>query len=264
MAEVTKQVSQAFPERLYKYGSMNKPERLQQILLEDKLHLSNPFDFNDPFDCWPRLIIGQSKAARRGAEIWLLEQLKQDLPERGDTSALRSRFEMKVRDITSGNADLTEEHGYLPGRRGVCCFTADCTSILMWSHYADGAKGYCLEFSTEAAPRTFTRAYPIKYRTRRPTVEAFPLDPDLETWGKKVYLTKARDWKYEREWRVLSEEKGFEEFPSEALTGIILGCNMKPEHEERIASWLGKRTIPTVLKKAKMNHAEYRMDVVDV
>ena len=32
--------------------------------------------------------------------------------------------------------------------RGVCCFSEKKDDILMWSHYADGHKGFCLEFIT--------------------------------------------------------------------------------------------------------------------
>ena len=33
-------------------------------------------------------------------------------------------------------------------QRGVACFTTELNNILMWSHYADGHKGFCLEFDT--------------------------------------------------------------------------------------------------------------------
>jgi hypothetical protein len=43
------------PKKLYKYGSFEKPEYLKEVFLENKIYCTSLFNFNDPFDCRPRI-----------------------------------------------------------------------------------------------------------------------------------------------------------------------------------------------------------------
>ena len=56
------------PTKLYKYGSIAKPEYLREVLLDNKIYCTSPFDFNDPFDCRPRIVIGKSQQELRDAK----------------------------------------------------------------------------------------------------------------------------------------------------------------------------------------------------
>lgn len=39
-------------------------------------------------------------------------------------------------------------------KKGVCCFSEKWDDLLMWAYYADGHKGFCLEFDTNYEPFT--------------------------------------------------------------------------------------------------------------
>jgi len=46
---------------------------------------------------------------------------------------------------------------------GVCCFSLDPKSILMWSHYSDNHKGVCLKFDRLKDMECFRGSYPVDY-----------------------------------------------------------------------------------------------------
>jgi hypothetical protein len=51
---------------------------------------------------------------------------------------------------------------------GVCCFTTDNRNPLMWSHYADGHKGFCLEFDTQKCKLLSEKLFPVTYSDEYP------------------------------------------------------------------------------------------------
>jgi len=250
------------PDRLYKYGSIRIPEYLRQILLEDTLYCTNPFDFNDPFDCRPRIIIGQSQTELARAEAEIFKILRFNFPK-VDKAKLRQYAKESIQKLLGEQDGFSDQYESLIKRAGVCCFSETCTNILMWSHYADKHTGYCLEFSTQLPESFFPEMVRhVHYQENYPVVRLFASDQDPDELGKLAFLTKAPDWKYEKEWRVTSKEPGTVPFSPALLTGIILGCKMNADHEKQILSWITKRSFPIVVKKAIMNNKEFKLDIV--
>ena len=105
-------------------------------------------------------------------------------------------------------------------------------NILMWSHYADNHKGICLLEFARNNP-LICHARPVRYRKEYPewTPHAIMDGNTIEP-----VLTKARDWCYEREFRIIASDlEGptklyhgtFIKLPPSALTAIIIGCENK-------------------------------------
>ena len=119
--------------------------------------------------------------------------------------------------------------------RGAVCLSAIPTDILMWSHYADGHRGFCLEFDTSKHP--FDRARQVRYTDEVPTVD--PLDAaDLGSMAdilELMMLTKAECWSYEHEWRLVHGVAGTAYcFEPSALTAVYLGSATSSDDEARI------------------------------
>jgi hypothetical protein len=94
----------------------------------------------------------------------------------------------------------------------VCSFSGTQYSIIMWSHYADHHRGFCVEYDTESLPpeNPFVRMlYPViysetlfdgtrYYSTAIKDQRKFnPLFPALAA------LYKSPEWSYEKEWRLI-------------------------------------------------------------
>lgn len=99
----------------------------------------------------------------------------------------------------------------------VSCFTETPYSILMWSHYANNHKGFCIEYEiptyTEPYARLYHNLMPVIYGNERiPILEQYTrvlqssrVTPDL-LWDIYKYglLMKSDEWRYQNEWRPIS------------------------------------------------------------
>jgi hypothetical protein len=115
----------------------------------------------------------------------------------------------------------------------VYCLSVLPDSTLMWSHYSANHRGICLEFDKNNP--LIEKARPVRYKKTYPewTPQGVVHDP------LALVLTKAMDWCYEREFRIVGSLQGgpakldgnFVPLPDGALTAIILGCE-STDHAE--------------------------------
>ena len=148
---------------------------------------------------------------------------------------------------------------------GVCCFSEKRDNILMWAHYAEQHTGFCLEFDIDNDFfRPITSAIKVKYDAILPelNVMQLPNDPSGELGMKLV--TKAEDWKYEQEWRIVKKGIGTQNFPEDALSGVILGCRIVPENREKSIRWCSKRKYRPTLYEAREKQKEFGLDIVKI
>lgn len=88
---------------------------------------------------------------------------------------------------------------------GLLCFSENWTDLIMWAHYADAHKGLCLGFDVSGLP-----VLKVNYREKQPLVDRdiarlrnYPAthDDNSEDLPLHFFLTKSKDWQYEKEWR---------------------------------------------------------------
>jgi hypothetical protein len=145
------------------------------------------------------------------------------------------KFKNHVKKLLQGhNQQIIDQ----ASQRGVACFTQNFDSILMWSHYADGHRGLCLEFDTNYVPfRERKYLHQIIYRNSYPLLSPFDL---IQSPDKLIYplITKSKKWKYEEEWRIILKVGNSEiYYDPRALTGIYFGCAM-PDNQKRLIAAL--------------------------
>lgn len=112
------------------------------------------------------------------------------------------------------------------------------TNILMWSHYADSHKGFCMGFSRQN--NYFKAAESVRYRRYRSHFNGARMDSTTpSSITKMVALEKAIDWAYEEEERLFlddvtinsqvvgidlwGQEILLNKFPQNAITSIYFG-----------------------------------------
>ena len=118
---------------------------------------------------------------------------------------------------------------------GVCCFSKNNTDLLMWSHYADFHKGFCLEFDSNISP--FSRYFEVTYESEFPDINSDLLFEDNNDFIEKLLSFKSIDWRYEEELRILHKESNKSYFyPAKALKAIYFGLNTDESDIEIICS----------------------------
>jgi hypothetical protein len=249
---------------LYKYRTFN--DASERIITSDEVYVPSPLEFNDPFDCRiPVIANGREEDFR----TLLHDHLKWKIPNLPKWR-LEQIVHEKLRDDTHRNPDLMKkELDYAITDRlsktGVYCLSAVNDDILMWSHYADGHKGFCLEHEGGDEKTFLKRARKVRYQLKLPIVNYFDAILRDRTLLDTILLTKSEKWSYENEWRIIQVDgPGIYGIPEGILSGVIFGCQMSQEHKERIISWSKKRSNPIRFYQAQMKRHEFGLDILRI
>jgi len=251
------------PLRLYQYRSFN-PKYLQEVFVDRKLHFSDPTTFNDPFDCLPRIDLPKSVSSIKKYSKRLA---KGHAPQANRKERLKLAKDMEksyteLRGSEAGSEYLVNSALDAAQKFKVLCLSENSKNILMWSHYASNHQGVCLEFELpENEIRWFARE--VKYTTDRPRIN--PANVDLQENYELLFLTKAHDWCYEKEWRVILEpgndEKQF--FKPSMLKRVIFGAKITQENEEMLRDWVRNYHGKIQISKAKLSEDNFEIEIIE-
>jgi hypothetical protein len=209
------------PRSLFRYRSLSAYSLGE--LVNQTMWYSKPTAFNDPFDC--ALTIDQRKfsesfehAIRAGIAQG---KIAKDLPKEkyAPTESDKAMF-MAIRDrLKSTAAPL-----------GLCCLSENSKSILMWAHYANNHRGFCVEYSSAEGTMLSEEVSKVIYTTKMPSLTMADLAPGTSTKTvETLWRTKAACWRYEREWRALAPE-GNKSYPARSpILSVIFGAKMPQE-----------------------------------
>lgn len=240
---------------LYKYDKINATNKdyIKDIFTQNRISFVSPATFNDPFDCkihWSSLIATDAEYGNRLRRH--MRRRNQNLTSLEiEAEVARMLSEGKHRNIDFLKEEAMVELQKIVDQTGVFCLTKRPDNILMWSYYAAGHTGFCLEFKFDDSSDLFRNARQVTYSTRHPKIN-FVSDNHTEQI-EAVFFTKACDWIYEKEWRIIDNEQGVGIYPYDErlLTGVIFGCQMSTEDKRLIREWCGNRIFPLAFYQAK-------------
>ena len=250
------------PPKLYKYQSYN----IQTIdnFKNRSLWFSKPSRFNDPFDSSiPYVLENMSEDEwnilyKQVKKIW--EDTKDEVYKK---SVARYFLDDKPNEDFKKDYNSVSKSGWLKqvkdtfSQQGIACFSENVDNILMWSHYSDGHRGFCLEFDTSFYP--FSKAIQVHYSEFLPSLH--PADDEILL--APLLTTKSIGWSYEKEWRVIHAQGDIEcGFDSGALTGVYFGSEMPFVHIETLS--LAVSGSPTKLYKMKRSKTEFKVEFDEV
>ena len=249
------------PQFLYRYRHLegHHRERTKRILTESVLYFASPLTFNDPFDCKVHFRSSVSK--------WRLKRKYDNLVKKYMPHLNRAqRRAVAASDVKKVNMDqfltkVTEGLQDSVNGVGVLSLSATDRNILLWSHYAEGHSGLCLQFLRTNNTPFFGQALQVDYQQDYPDVDL--LTKDSNKMINAFLLTKAIDWKYEAEWRIIDHDKGPGDrvFPEHLLVGVILGARMKPEDQKEVMTWLNRRNKPVQVFRASVGSGAFSLKI---
>lgn len=251
------------PQVLYKYRSYDK--RSIRMLVENKLYFAPPIKFNDPFDCALKVEIDKDMTSEEFLQGQKAYALKngidwQDYEQKLKTQCFDSAGKIKPRVFKQLRTNVKAvRHKHLK-KHGVCCFCKQNNDILLWAHYANKHKGFCIEFRYDQD--YFLGKY-VLYGRDYPSVKVpdiFMNDDEEKKIGESVW-TKSCGWSYEQEWRVVRNEVGEVEYDPSLIKGIIFGCRMGKPSKNKIRIALKDR--PHIqYYDAKLSSERFELDIV--
>ncbi len=242
------------PQPLYKYRQWNElcvdQQYQKKILTENEVYLSSANQFNDPFDAaipfrfkpeqmTPVNIFSKLHQIGRSLEPKISEE---ELLQKCYNQQYSGHFENGSYWRASYEEDIKAYNTF-----GILSLTSKMNNLLMWSHYANSHRGFCVGLDKyklrEALEGTLE---PINYSEEVPYIDLFKNDQEDRT---NLLLTKSSEWKYEDEYRLIKSfsSRTAYKLPNDAILEIYLGLKMPEVEREEIVK-LAKVKFP----KAKL------------
>ena len=234
------------PEILYKYRNFDA--RSISMLANNQIYFASLLDFNDPFDCVAHEHLFETHTPQ---SLELLARLHPQVsPE--NTARLIEAIQRhpEIKKI------IAEQKIALPkflNETGVLCLSACNDSILMWSHYANYHKGFCIGFKNNIGLQdslirevSYTKARSNDFIPLYLFSQIATTEEAIDNLLQLFIFTKYIDWQYEQEWRIIGE-KGIAIYPHDCIEHIIFGLKMPLEE---------RNTIHYLLKNKNVNFFE--------
>jgi hypothetical protein len=248
------------PPLLYKFQPVPTPKHHKAIFTTHQLWFPSPLKFNDPFDRRnrPSFNVTEDQALQYFA-TYLVERGVS--PEDAIAKALVLVANKEHRPTPERIEEAYQAQLATLATMGVYCLSADRASLLMWAHYSDCHKGFCLGFTTTHKP--FAKAKEITYARKLP-VASFVVDPQDE-FIKKMLLTKSREWSYEKEWRIIDDETpGLVQYQADSLVEAIFGLEMKESDKAALRRYAKKGKCQVRFFQARRKRGRYGLTFAEV
>ena len=226
------------PESLYKYcpiyGDDFENERSIENLIKSQAVFSSRKNFNDLFDCKVNFI----KPSQ-----YNLKRISQKMPAKKRhefrSLYLGDNFEENYSSLENETSKLFDDYVFY-------CMTDKPDNNLMWAHYANSHKGFCIEWDSEKIKGDL-----VCYVDDIPDFNLFdalrvsfgvPLEEDVSDKVWSLLTSKLKEWEYESEYRLLLSNKTLEKvtveikdkcriikYPQSYMKSIIFGSRMTEE-----------------------------------
>ena len=186
-SEVKKYVGQYMPQKLYRYRTFD--QYYKSNIMDGQVYLACPNTYNDPFDSAVKFDY------KKCVEVLLGKESANLFPEvLSNDSELRILFENHYRGTFDGFKKYVK----------MACFSEKKDSILMWSHYAQNHKGFCIEYEFDESNTFYKHLHPIIYTKERYTTSKRDMSNTNGKWIYKTICRKSDVWSYEKEWRIVT------------------------------------------------------------
>lgn len=251
---------QHIPKALYKYRAFDKRNNSLNNFRDDKLWFNVTGEMNDPYDSVLGInqeLLLEEVYKDTGLEDFAYDQLatlkklgaseerlKESMEELNGT--LQGAREMLTNSFEEVKDELLSS---LQDKTYISCFSERNDSLLMWSHYTVNHQGFCLEYEfmkpeNIAFDPIFKESLnPVIYDDEMLDMSGYVLHAQKlkQMWSQRiisnVIIRKAKDWEYEKEWRLIqyfpNTEKGYnlDFFKPKA---IYLGTKIKEDDKAKL------------------------------
>lgn len=251
--------------RFYKFRNYNEEtkSRTLEIIEKQELYFSSIEGFNDPFDGKVHLNFAGELDEIRASQIRVqyVEKLKKNKYEGiSIESAKKLVFDKIVPEFIESqklkNIRLKRIQD-IHNEKGVLSLSAKNDNILMWSHYTHNHRGICFGFEFSGEP--FNKIKRVRYQSHYDDIPAW-LHTDNEIVNR-ILFSKALDWQYEEEYRIIKDYAGSQKLPKNSIKEIIFGSKMEKNDRNEIIEICKKNDLNPEFKIAKLDLQRYKLNI---
>lgn len=169
----------------------------------------------------------------------LIKQSKFVLPFLGENSSEKFQPVMEALDNILAHTE----------KMGIYSLSKTFDDELLWAHYANSHKGFCIEYDLEILLDTYKSnnlySFSVIYKKEPPSVAFKDIinSGNSETLIHKMAGYKSLRWKYEEEIRIITDDFGEHSYGFEAVKSIYFGNRMIENDKVEIMNRLKGRGI---------------------
>jgi hypothetical protein len=238
-----------------------KAEHALSVLRDLQIRASIPSELNDPFELSPNIDAAQFSLGRIEAVLRQDFYIDKAYREEGRRRGLTSKKEFKrlyLKDVPRRAAEalpkipknveaVKRKFAERFGKHWrLVCASLINDSILMWSHYADNHTGLVLEFDKTQPPFCHISDdcwLMIKYSDEKPD---YVYSHKERAFRKKMFAvagTKATDWSYEQEIRIVLadtslHQRRFLALTPKSISGVYCGSRISSANQKAVQATL--------------------------
>ncbi|SFC66104.1 Protein of unknown function [Flagellimonas taeanensis] len=133
-------------------------------------------------------------------------------------------------------------------KMGIYSLSKTYNDELLWAHYANSHKGFCIEYDLDLLLTSYNSAqrfsFDVTYNKRPPKIGIY----DVATSRNKGIIRKMGGfksirWEHEQEYRILTDNFGFHFYPFQAVKSIFFGLRMNNDEKKEIMDRMRGRGI---------------------
>lgn len=246
------------PQFLFKYRNWSDCYH-KKLITDLELFFASPMSFNDPFDF--QITYRYDKLTREERK----EIYKKKLINLGYSG---SELE-KQSDFLADNGPLADpaniaraqanQRDKMNASFGVVSLSSVSDSILMWSHYANNHKGFCVGFNARLFIEDLQSSlHSVTYEESYPEIIPTSNSSWLHNQGR-IMATKFKEWEYEKEYRLVKYgyTNKVAKLSENYFKSLILGCAMPDEQKSEIID-AAKLSVPNIeIYQAERHGTQY-------
>lgn len=256
------------PNPMYKYRDWNN-EFHRRILTHNEVYLASPDQFNDPYDA--TLPFRYKDEDMTPDKIFLkLLQIGEEYEKGLSPAELHSKCWERQNSGAFENGNYWKEnyadHKKQMNEFGIFSTTTKKDNLLMWAHYTDSHKGFCVGFDKFILFETiFATLTPVIYGKELPTIPLLEDDPHASSLIR-ILATKSEDWKYEDEYRIILQGGARKTFilPDQGIKEVILGLKMTEGHKDEITEVVTKRLPHINIYQTDINLELFKLNMIPI
>ncbi|MGG3041784.1 DUF2971 domain-containing protein [Bacillus anthracis] len=264
---------------LYKYRDCS-PNNLEN-LKNDVVRLSTANSFNDPYDCGLthnllhplksmllHAFIDKYAVGKNITEEEITKLKNMTLETAIERILGKEKFNEIKDELSEYLEDEIESIEYREIKNKVelfqqgslvSCFSENMSSILMWSHYADNHKGFCIEY--DFSKHSLTESlHPVIYSDKIFDISPYIIDRNrFSNPSVNIYaaINKSKSWSYEQEWRLVFQGTTPHNYAVPRAKSIFLGSKISNDDKQKLLKIANQNNISVY--QMKIHPREYKL-----
>lgn len=227
-----------YPKVIYKYRDWDNSNH-KKLLLDNKIYLSPPRDFEDKMDC---NVPEKFPTKDELYEIFLAKSKTENPRASRQEHRAFARYWSKHSPLANPaqlKNNIENFNNEFNNRFGVCSLTADPENPDMWKKYANDSKGICIGFDSSKLFGVVGGGGEVIYVDQLPNIDF--INDDFKTKHGKNIFFKENKWSFEKEYRLhkfwekatISDERNIL-MPDDCIVEIIIGKDITEENKKEI------------------------------